>query len=63
MTVLSHYWTGLNAAATVLVEFDVFVHKLQGLKLICLRLEKKKTCRQRLVLNDMSKSMYTGVTR
>ncbi len=54
-----HYWTGLNAAATVLVEFDVFVHKLQGLSNM-LAAGKEKDVQARLVLNDMSKSVYRG---
>jgi hypothetical protein len=44
----------------VLVEFDVFVHKVRKGFLICLRLERRKMCKQRLVLNDMSKSVYRG---
>jgi phage-related protein (TIGR01555 family) len=54
-----HYWTGLNSAATVLVEFDVFVHKLRGLSQM-LAAGKEGDVRQRLVLNDMSKSIYRG---
>ncbi len=54
-----HYWAGLNAASTVLVEFDVFVHKLQGLSTM-LAAGKETDVRQRLVLNDMSKSVYRG---
>lgn len=54
-----HYWTGLNSAATVLVEFDVFVHKLRGLSTM-LAAGKESDVRQRLVLNDMSKSIYRG---
>jgi phage-related protein (TIGR01555 family) len=54
-----HYWTGLNAAATVLVEFDIFIHKLQGLSTM-LAAGKEKDVRDRLVLNDMSKSVYRG---
>jgi phage-related protein (TIGR01555 family) len=54
-----HYWTGLNSAATVLVEFDVFVHKLRGLSTM-LAAGKEADVRQRLVLNDMSKSIYRG---
>jgi phage-related protein (TIGR01555 family) len=54
-----HYWTGLNAAATVLVEFDIFIHKLQGLSTM-LAAGKEKDVRARLVLNDMSKSVYRG---
>jgi len=54
-----HYWTGLNSAATVLVEFDVFVHKLRGLSQM-LAAGKESDVRQRLVLNDMSKSIYRG---
>ena len=54
-----HYWTGLNAAATVLVEFDVFVHKLQGLANM-LAAGKEKDVQNRLILNDLSKSVYRG---
>lgn len=54
-----HYWTGLNAASTVLVEFDIFVHKLQGLANM-LAAGKEADVRSRLVLNDMSKSVYRG---
>lgn len=54
-----HYWTGLNAASTVLVEFDIFVHKLQGLANM-LAAGKEKDVQARLVLNDMSKSVYRG---
>ena len=54
-----HYWTGLNAAATVLVEFDVFVHKLQGLANM-LAAGKEKDIQNRLILNDLSKSVYRG---
>jgi phage-related protein (TIGR01555 family) len=54
-----HYWAGLNAASTVLVEFDVFVHKLQGLSTM-LGAGKETDVRQRLALNDMSKSVYRG---
>ena len=54
-----HYWAGLNAASTVLVEFDVFVHKLQGLANM-LAAGKEKDVQARLVLNDMSKSVYRG---
>lgn len=54
-----HYWAGLSSAATVLVEFDVFVHKLQGLANM-LAAGKETDVRSRLVLNDMSKSIYRG---
>jgi len=54
-----HYWTGLNAASTVLVEFDVFVHKLQGLATM-LAAGKEKDIQARLILNDLSKSVYRG---
>ena len=54
-----HYWSGLNSAATVIVEFDVFVHKLQGLANM-LAAGKEADVRSRLVLNDMSKSIYRG---
>jgi len=54
-----HYWTGLNSAATLLTEFDVFVHKLRGLSTM-LAAGKEKDVRDRLVLNDMSRSIYRG---
>ncbi len=54
-----HYWTGLNSAATLLTEFDIFVHKLRGLSTM-LAAGKEADVRQRLVLNDMSKSIYRG---
>ena len=54
-----HYWTGLNSAATLLSEFDVFVHKIRGLAQM-LAAGKEKDVRERLVLNDMSKSVYRG---
>jgi len=54
-----HYWTGLNSAATLLTEFDVFVHKLRGLSNM-LAAGKEKDVRDRLILNDMSRSIYRG---
>lgn len=54
-----HYWTGLNSAATLLSEFDIFVHKLRGLSTM-LAAGKESDVRGRLVLNDMSKSIYRG---
>lgn len=54
-----HYWTGLNSAATLLSEFDIFVHKIKGLAQM-LAAGKEKDVRERLVLNDMSKSVYRG---
>jgi uncharacterized protein len=54
-----HYWTGLNSAATLLTEFDVFVHKLRGLSNM-LAAGKESDVRSRLVLNDMSRSIYRG---
>jgi phage-related protein (TIGR01555 family) len=54
-----HYWTGLNSAATLLTEFDVFVHKLRGLSTM-LAAGKEKDVRNRLMLNDMSRSIYRG---
>jgi phage-related protein (TIGR01555 family) len=54
-----HYWTGLNSAATLLTEFDIFVHKLRGLSTM-LAAGKEADVRNRLVLNDMSKSVYRG---
>ena len=54
-----HYWTGLNSSATLLSEFDIFVHKIKGLSQM-LAAGKEKDVRDRLVLNDMSKSVYRG---
>jgi phage-related protein (TIGR01555 family) len=54
-----HYWTGLNSAATLLTEFDIFVHKIRGLASM-LAAGKESQVRDRLVLNDMSKSVYRG---
>jgi phage-related protein (TIGR01555 family) len=54
-----HYWTGLNSAATLLTEFDIFVHKIRGLASM-LAAGKEGQVRDRLVLNDMSKSIYRG---
>lgn len=54
-----HYWTGLNSAATLLSEFDIFVHKIKGLAQM-LAAGKEGDVRDRLILNDMSKSVYRG---
>ena len=54
-----HYWTGLNSTSTLLSEFDIFVHKIKGLSQM-LAAGKEKDVRDRLVLNDMSKSVYRG---
>ena len=54
-----HYWTGLNSTSTLLSEFDIFVHKIKGLSPM-LAAGKEKDVRDRLVLNDMSKSVYRG---
>jgi phage-related protein (TIGR01555 family) len=53
------YSTGISSAATLLTEFDIFVHKLRGLSTM-LAAGKEKDVRDRLVLNDMSKSIYRG---
>ena len=53
------YSTGISSAATLLTEFDIFVHKLRGLSSM-LAAGKEKDVRDRLVLNDMSKSIYRG---
>jgi len=53
------YSTGISSAATLLTEFDIFVHKLRGLSTM-LAAGKEKDVRDRLVLNDMSKSVYRG---
>ena len=54
-----HYWTGLNSAATLLTEFDIFVHKVRGLASM-LAAGKESSIRDRLQVNDMSKSIYRG---
>ena len=54
-----HYWTGLNSAATLLTEFDIFVHKIRGLAAM-LGAGKESQVKDRLVINDMSKSIYRG---
>jgi len=54
-----HYWTGLNSAATLLTEFDIFVHKVKGLAAM-LAAGKEGAVRDRLQVNDMSKSIYRG---
>ena len=54
-----HYWTGLNSAATLLTEFDIFVHKVRGLAAM-LAAGKEGSIRDRLQVNDMSKSIYRG---
>jgi hypothetical protein len=43
----------------LLCEFDIFVHKIRGLSQM-LAAGKEKDVRDRLVLNDMSKSVYRG---
>jgi len=53
------YSTGISSAATLLTEFDIFVHKLRGLSTM-LAAGKEQDVRDRLVLNDMSKSVYRG---
>jgi len=53
------YSTGISAASTLLTEFDIFVHKLRGLSTM-LAAGKEGDVRSRLVLNDMSKSVYRG---
>ena len=53
------YSTGISSAATLLTEFDIFVHKLRGLSSM-LAAGKEKDVRDRLQLNDMSKSIYRG---
>lgn len=53
------YSTGISSAATLLTEFDIFVHKLRGLSSM-LAAGKEGDVRDRLVLNDMSKSIYRG---
>lgn len=54
-----HYWTGLHSTATLMSEFDIFVHKIKGLSQM-LAAGKEGDVRNRLILNDMSKSVYRG---
>jgi phage-related protein (TIGR01555 family) len=53
------YSTGISSAATLLTEFDIFVHKIRGLASM-LSAGKEREVRDRLVVNDMSKSIYRG---
>lgn len=54
-----HYYTGTSSIATLLTEFDIFVHKVRGLASM-LAAGKEGQVRDRLQLNDMSKSIYRG---
>lgn len=54
-----HYWTGVHSSATLLGEFDIFVHKIRNLSQM-LANGKETDVRNRLILNDMSKSVYRG---
>lgn len=54
-----HYATGLSSVSTLIGEFDIFVHKIRGLSQM-LAAGKEKDVKDRLVLNDMSKSVYRG---
>lgn len=54
-----HYYTGTSSVATLLTEFDIFVHKVRGLASM-LAAGKEGQVRDRLQLNDMSKSIYRG---
>ena len=53
------YATGLRSSATLLSEFDIFVHKIRGLAAM-LGAGKEGQVKDRLVINDMSKSIYRG---
>lgn len=53
------YSSGISSAATLLTEFDIFVHKIRGLASM-LSAGKESDVRNRLVVNDMSKSVYRG---
>lgn len=53
------YATGLRSSATLLTEFDIFVHKIRGLAAM-LGAGKEGQVKDRLVINDMSKSIYRG---
>ena len=54
-----HYWTGIHSSAMLLSEFDIFVHKIRNLSQM-LANGKETDVKNRLVLNDMSKSVYRG---
>ena len=54
-----HYYSGTSSIATLLTEFDIFVHKVRGLASL-LAAGKEGQVRDRLQLNDMSKSIYRG---
>jgi uncharacterized protein len=54
-----HYYSGTSSIATLLTEFDIFVHKVKGLASL-LAAGKEGQVRDRLQLNDMSKSIYRG---
>ena len=54
-----HYYSGTASIATLLTEFDIFVHKVKGLSSL-LAAGKEGQVRDRLQLNDMSKSIYRG---
>jgi phage-related protein (TIGR01555 family) len=54
-----HYYTGTSSIATLLTEFDIFVHKVRGLASM-LAAGKETQVKNRLELNDMSKSIYRG---
>ncbi|NDA26305.1 MAG: DUF1073 domain-containing protein [Verrucomicrobia bacterium] len=54
-----HYWTGVHSASMLLSEFDIFVHKIRNLSQM-LANGKESDVKNRLVLNDMSKSVYRG---
>lgn len=54
-----HYYSGTSSMATLLTEFDIFVHKVRGLASM-LAAGKEGQVRDRLQLNDMSKSIYRG---
>ena len=54
-----HYYSGTSSIATLLTEFDIFVHKVRGLAAM-LAAGKESQVKDRLQLNDMSKSIYRG---
>lgn len=55
----NHYYSGTSSIATLLTEFDIFVHKVRGLASM-LAAGKESQVKDRLQLNDMSKSIYRG---
>lgn len=54
------YFSGMNSSASMLAEFDLFVHKVKGLANL-LAAGKEAEVRNRLAANEMSRSIYRGM--